>query len=487
MNKILLENLLNEGVKVIKRDIITDDVCPLCLQPKSKNELLKELEARIIELEQYRKEKLRLNELKESLKRDMKEPLQKLNYLLFEKYSNIEKNQELKEKIEGLKSGIENYSAQLNLEISPSQILKAPGEIIIDRENLDQIIGFCKQKIENLKASKKDNLRFNIHSKIISSQEAYKDIKKFKKEKAALERQQKSFELIYSKFLKKQKEALESFLTRFSNDINDLYQFMNPNERVEDIKLVSLEKDEELQGLTLEFKFYKTPESPPHKYLSESHLNCMGIAFFLTSVKAFNKKNKFFILDDVISSFDTTHRKRFADLLIEKFSDYQIILMTHEKNWFDLVRHLVKGKGWNVNTIKWDDNKGAYIDEPIKNLKEKIEAKITASTVDGLGNDIRKYLEQILKQIAYKLDVKVKFRFNDKNENRMVNELLSDLESHVKKKKIPALKNNPIIQRLKSTSLYIANKESHDSLYETSIGDLKAFWKDVEEFESLFF
>ena len=168
-----------------------------------------------------------------------------------------------------------------------------------------------------------------------------------------MERQQKSLELIYSEFLKKQKQALESFLSRFSNDINDFYQFMNPEEKVEDIKLIPLEKEDELQGLTLEFRFFE--------YLSESHLNCLGIAFFLTSVKAFNKKNQFFILDDVISGFDTIHGKRFAQLLLEKFSDYQIILMTHENHWFELVKDLMKEKGWNVNTIKWDDNKGAFL------------------------------------------------------------------------------------------------------------------------------
>ena len=136
---------------------------------------------------------------------------------------------------------------------------------------------------------------------------------------------------------------------------------MNPDEKVEDIKLIPLEKEDELQGLTLEFKFFENSESPPQKYLSESHLNCLGIAFFLTSVKAFNKKNKFFILDDVISSFDSTHRKRFAHLLLEKFSAYQIILMTHENYWFELVKDLMKEKGWKVNTIKWDDNKGAFL------------------------------------------------------------------------------------------------------------------------------
>ncbi len=486
INKILLENLLNEGINLIKKNVINENNCPLCLQPKNRSDLLKELKIRIEELEKYKEEKLRLNELNDLLQKESEGFFQKIGYFLSDKYTSTEENLELKEKIEGLKSGLEIYTTQLSLEISPGQELKSPDHIRIDRENLKQITDFCKKKVEILKASKKDDLKFEAQSKILLSREAYFTIKKLKQEREILERQQQSLGLIYSEFLKKQKESLESFLTRFSNDINDLYQFMNPNERVEDIKLVSLEKDEELAGITLEFKFFKTPESPPHKYLSESHLNCLGIAFFLTSVKAFNKNNKFFILDDVISSFDTTHRKRFADLLIEKFSDYQIILMTHERNWFDLVLHLVKGKGWQVKTVKWDVNKGAYIDEPIKELKEKIQVKIATGEMEGLGNDIRKYLEQLLKKIAFKHHVKVEFRFNDKNETRMVHELLSELESHVKKNKIPALKNNPIIQRLKS-SLFIANKESHASLFETSLGELKASWKDVEEFESLFF
>ncbi|MGD2086043.1 MAG: AAA family ATPase [Candidatus Aminicenantes bacterium] len=361
INKILLENLLNEGVMVIKENVIADDLCPLCMQPKNKSQLLKELEARIIELEQYKKEKLNINRLKESLNRELKAPLQRLNYFLFEKYSNIEENRELKESIETLKSGFENYSTQLEPEISPSQQLKKPEAITIDKVKLNQIADFCKKQVENLRASKKDDQRFEIQSKLLLSREAYLDIQQLKKEKESVERQQKSFELIYSEFLKKQKQALESFLSRFSNDINDFYQFMNPDEKVEDIKLIPLEKEDELQGLTLEFKFFENSQSPPQKYLSESHLNCLGIAFFLTSVKAFNKRNKFFILDDVISGFDTIHGKRFAQLLLEKFSDYQIILMTHENHWFELVKNLMKEKGWNVITIKWDDNKGTFL------------------------------------------------------------------------------------------------------------------------------
>ena len=153
---------------------------------------------------------------------------------------------------------------------------------------------------------------------------------------------------------------MEAFLSLFSDSIRDLYGFMNPNENIGDFKIVPLQKEDELVGITIEFKFFASQVSPPTKYLSESHLNCLGIAFFLASVSAFNKQNKFFVLDDVISSFDSTHRKRFADLLNERFSSYQVIVLTHERTWFEYFANLVKGKGWRIATVKWTDSKGTY-------------------------------------------------------------------------------------------------------------------------------
>ncbi len=68
----------------------------------------------------------------------------------------------------------------------------------------------------------------------------------------------------------------------------------------------------------------------PKIFLSQSYMNCLGLCIFLASVKLFNNQSKFFVLDYVISSFDATHRVGFGQLLIEKFSDYQIIALTHD-------------------------------------------------------------------------------------------------------------------------------------------------------------
>ena len=486
INKIMLEKLLSEGYGVLINNIFTEEKCPLCLQPKDRAKLLKELEIRINELKKYKSEKVELEESRESLKKILTNLYHQLKLLLSDDNFKSDDNKILKEKAEVLIKNFDNYFLELDIDIYKAKKLKKVNDLAIDVNILNQMIKFCKMKNEQLKLSKKNDLRFEAHSKIKLSTIAYSEIKKLEREKEALNNQMLSMKLLYSEFVKRQQERLTSFLSIFSKDINDLYQFMNPDEKVDEIEFIPLEKDDELTGLTIQFQFFKNNVKPPHKYLSESHLNCLGIAFFLTSVRAFNKQIGFLIIDDVISSFDTNHRIRFADLLIEKFSDYQIVLLTHEKNWFEYVNNLVKNKNWKVNSIKWDEDRGTHIKEPSKNLKERIENKIKLSNESGLGNDIRKYLEYLLKQIALNIRVKVDFRFNDKNEDRMSYELLTCLISELDKKHCEDLKNNHIIERLLASS-FIGTKNSHDSAFVPSMGDFKAFWKDVEELEGLFY
>lgn len=97
---------------------------------------------------------------------------------------------------------------------------------------------------------------------------------------------------------------------------------------------------------------------------------------------------------------------------------------------------------------------------------------------------IRKYLEKLLKDICFNLEVKVKFLFNDHNENRMAHELLSELMAKLKDRKCE-IKDKLVLERLNS-SLFIGNRTSHDSEFSESIEDLKMFYSDVLDFERLF-
>lgn len=138
------------------------------------------------------------------------------------------------------------------------------------------------------------------------------------------------------------------------------------------------------------------------------------------------------------------------------------------------------------STLKYNDIKGTHIENPPQNLRQRIEAKVKSSTEENLGADARKYLEHILKRIASALEVKMAFRFNDANEDRMAFELLTELKGELKRRKCDEIKENPLFDRLMG-STFIGNKDSHDASYVPKFSDMKAFWEDVAAFEKLFY
>ncbi|MCL4536478.1 MAG: hypothetical protein M1610_02640 [Nitrospirae bacterium] len=486
LKKISLEPLLSQGLLILEKRMYEDDQCPLCLQDKSREELIDELRKRIEELTFVKKEKDAAEEGKSTTQRIIQGALTEIENALKEKSLLLEENTELQKEIGQIKGTTSTALDKIKkASLSEPELINKPEDFIgLDITTIQNLISVLAAKKEKIITGKKDDLTFTVYSKIFSVRQSYNEIKALKKASEILAQQQQSMELIYNEFVKKQREGLCSFLESISTDINDLYLFMNDSENVSEIELVPLDEDDEFVGITLQFKFHGKPESPPHKYLSESHLNCLGICLFLASVKAFNKLNRFIILDDVISSFDTNHRTRFARLLAERFSDYQIFLFTHEKDWFELVSNMVKGKNWLIKKMYWDHENGATIEPPPFTLKEEIESKLKKSDTTGLGNSIRIYLEHLLKEICHGLKVKVEFRFNEHNENRMSHELLSELKSKIKDRKCE-IKDHAVFDRL-NASMFLGNRTSHSSSFTESIDDLKVFYSDVQELEKIF-
>ena len=481
-----LAELLKSGEAVITKKYHKENTCPLCLQNKNLEELSTEIRDRLKEIEESSKKKAAFDFAKISIEKIVAERIKRIelvsNNILFDDSSNAE----IKIALTALTTKFINYQkASLEKVTSGNQLPTAESLILTDEDfEIQEVIS---KRIETIQDNiKKDNSAV-LYANILAAKDAFLKIKFFEKEKSKLEYQRNSLEFIYNEFVKCQKESLERFINAFSEQINTFYQYMNPEEQFYEIRIVSIGDDDELNGITIEYKYNEEWVSPPQKYFSESHLNCFGISFFLASVIAFNKVNKFIVLDDVISSFDTTHRKRFADLLFEYFPDYQIILLTHEIEWFSYVRQLAKRKGWTIGEIKWTETKGTHLDKKPDDLKVLIENALNDGNIDILGNPIRKYLEAILKDICLNLEVKVSFRFNDINEKRMPDELLNELKSKINKSGGQDLKSKiPLIERVASSSL-LGNLLSHDNPFNPKIGDLKAFWTDIKEFESIFY
>ncbi|WP_158730239.1 MULTISPECIES: AAA family ATPase [unclassified Flavobacterium] len=483
--KTFLGELLNIGKTVLSKEYHKDQSCPLCLQTKNTNDLQIEIQERLIEIEESSKKKAEFEKAKKIVNDIALERIKRLDFILANNEINKEENKEIKDAIIAVKTKISEYQKASIVKVTSGEKLQTAEKLklqVVDY-NIQKEINDRVLKIQELQ--KGDNATV-LYSNITASKDAFLNIKKYENQKDILEKQRKTLEIIYNEFVKKQKEGLENFINTFSGKINEFYQYMNPDEPFHEIKIITIGEDDELDGITIQYKYNEKWVSPPQKYFSESHLNCFGLSFFLASVEAFNKENKFIVLDDVISSFDSTHRKRFAELLFEKFAEYQIILLTHEQEWFtNIVSPLAKKKGWLTNEIKWTETKGTHIEEEPIETRTFIENSIANSNIENLGNPIRIYLEHFLKEICLNLDVKVSFRLNDKNEKRMVDELIGEIKSRINGKSSELKVKIPIIERVGNSAL-MGNLLSHDNPFNPKLGDLKAFWNDIIELEKIF-
>lgn len=483
--QVFFAELLKAGSTVIEKKYHKDETCPLCLLPKSKEDLLLEIQSRLKQIEESAKKKAAFDSAKQTVTKLASERIKRLEVLRADAHYTEKANGQIKIGVDGLITKLTDYEKNGNEKVTSGKMISDAKDLNFTDDDFEILTSITARTIAIQEELKKDNKAI-LFSNISSAKDAFLRIKNFEKEKEVIEKQKASMEIIYNEFVKKQKEGLEDFIAKVSDKINEFYQFMNPGEQFQELRIVTIGEDDELTGITIEYKYNGNWVSPPQKYFSESHLNCFGLAFFLASVEEYNHENEFILLDDVISSFDTSHRKKFADLLFEKFSNRQIILLTHEDQWYQYVSQLAKRKGWLIKEIKWSDIEGTQIDAEPNELREQIEANLAKGNVALIGNPMRKYLEHTLKDICVNLEVKVDFRFNELNEKRMPDELLNELKSRINKCSNELKAQMSVIDRIVNSNI-LGNLLSHDNPFSPKIGDLKAFWADFLEMEKLFY
>jgi len=172
-------------------------------------------------------------------------------------------------------------------------------------------------------------------------------------------------------------------------------------------------------GLRLAIQFLGLADSKdPRAFLSEGHLDSLGLCLFLATVRIFNPPGSLLVLDDVLTSIDREHRRRVGELLFQEFADYQIVLTTHDEHWHDLLNTSarawgIQGKWAFVKVEGWSVDSGPSLSE-VDSSWEFVDAHLTEADYRELGGPFRLILEAFLKRTAAKLELKVKFKFDGK-------------------------------------------------------------------------
>ncbi len=481
VSQLNIGQLLTIGKAVIEAGHFTEHQCPFCLTPYDLEKLREEVEARIQNITQIQGKYEDARTLKATF-------IQAANALvavvkpLASNYGDLEKFKTLTS--EGAKA-LDTLNSWVNV---TNEGFSKFQPVMLLQQDVDAIKAFAtlveaqaklaKSESETLELSEQQKRLIETISQVRDLEKQFDQYQINTAIKHLYEKQILSLSAIFDKFMLVQNAALQLVLDKISEDVNNYYTMLHPKEEVDKVRLSVVGAE----GIEFEYQFHGKKVYPPVKYLSESHLNSLGICLFLASAKLFNSASRFFVLDDIVTSFDLGHRRRLLRLIKEQFGDWQIILLTHERFWFEMIQKELSQSGWLFKEVEWDADNGIQLSPSVGDLKALIEEKRKKHDV---SNDIRKLLEASLKEICHALEVKVAFRFNDENEGRMSGELLSELRATVNRK-CPQLKEHASFANLEGSNL-LATVGSHDNPAKAITGgDIDVALADIAALTDLF-
>jgi hypothetical protein len=311
-----------------------------------------------------------------------------------------------------------------------------------------------------------------------------------------LEREQNEYRKIETNFNQIKDEIriqvadlVNGIVATFREDVIDIYEKIHPSNAVPNIYI---EPDVEGQSLKLRIDFHQAGRTvPPAGYLSESYINTLGLALFISSVRLFNRQFPFIFLDDIVSSYDADHRARIVDVIAESLDDFQVVLTTHDHMFYTMLRDRLADKDWLFERIaSWDIEHGPHRESDAISGAE-IEQLIQAGNTGTAGNAVRQNIEEWLDKICERYQVRTVHRRGYKDYKRTLYDFWGPFLDRIQSFKddyfVKNIASQPSYDRLKSSPLlnYYSHAQSHP--YEwPALGDVQYVWTEFKDFQNLF-
>jgi len=272
-------------------------------------------------------------------------------------------------------------------------------------------------------------------------------------------------------------------------DVEKIYAKIHPDGTV---PAIHIDPDTESRALLLRVDFHARGRTvPPAGYLSESQINTLGLALFLSAVRLFNQQFPFVFLDDIVSSYDVEHRTNIVDVIAEEFDRFQILLTTHDRMFFNMLRARLSDKSWQFETIQgWSLEDGPQRRSTLPPEQEIEQLFKAQDRYEEAGNAVRRFMEEWLDRACARFGAYTPHRPDEKAYERTlfdfwepflkrIGELQADFRNIVV--------TSPSYQRLKTHPLI--NYYSHhrpDPYTWGAMGDVKYVWENFKQFRKLF-
>lgn len=217
-----------------------------------------------------------------------------------------------------------------------------------------------------------------------------------------------------------------------SSDIQALWSRIHPNEPIEDVKLYLPESTD--KSIDIGLRFYGLEQPSPRLTLSEGHRNSLGLCIFLAFARLGDNKQRPIFLDDIVSSLDRGHRGNVTNLLLQDLTDRQVLVFTHDREWFQELRVLLPTNRWKFLVLKPWSNPSFGLQWSVSEDTFDDARSLIDQSCESAGNCVRQIMDTSLAIAAEKLKIKMPYARGDRNDHRTCIEFLESVISEAKER-----------------------------------------------------
>ena len=483
-----ISDLLRIGGEIISHEEL--DQCPLCEQPIERHAVLNSISRRSLtlaglsdEASRIRQDCVPLMRLLDNIKNDCQEISSEI--MAFQDMSNeIAQLEAIIGKLVAVKDVVEQFK-DLRTGMHAEEFEKLSHNI---NHVMKDILRKSNERFKESSLNENEHRALTALSLIEQVKPIFQDILVKESE---LKKTQKHFSIadaIYISFTDAKKARIQEVFDTIQHDVKKFYLMLHPTEPHSNIELQVVTGRRASAGIKIE-SFGKIED--PRAFTSEGHLDSLGLCIFLAFVKEFNKSCPLVILDDVVTTIDAEHRGMICKLLMENFTEEQLIITTHDEMWFEQLRshqraYGLDGEFENLVIKRWEVNSGPSI-IPYKPRWSNIKDLISLGEKDNAGNEGRKYLEFVLETICSSTRALVPYNKLDRLD---IGDLFPAAKNRIKKLLREGIFKNGLVDAFEKveSEMIMGNILSHNNPLSgtVTLAEVKDFCESVNNLNEMF-
>jgi len=221
---------------------------------------------------------------------------------------------------------------------------------------------------------------------------------------------------------------IDSFLPELEKAANKLLEIFVPWTKLELTKQTDTSYSSRLRynkfccgSIHLRMLFRENAPLPtPSEFINESRITAIGLCLYLAGMAMSIPPKRaddttyprLLILDDVLLSLDMVHRLPLLHLLKDKtFEDWQIILLTHDRAWYEIGKQQLPSSKWSHIEL-FSRRVGDYEQPLLRDDKDHLDWALEfleQGHVKAAAVHIRTKFEEVLKRACSDFSIPVKY------------------------------------------------------------------------------